>query len=53
MNRWLQGFAYRTNVDIWIFFASALAALLLAVLTICFQSIKAALTNPADSLRYE
>jgi len=53
MHQWLQNFAYRTNIELWIFFASALAALLLALLTICLQSIKAALTNPADSLRYE
>jgi ABC-type antimicrobial peptide transport system permease subunit len=53
MSKWLQGFAYRTNMGIWIFALAALAAFAIAVVTVSFQSIKAALANPADSLRYE
>ncbi len=53
MSKWLQGFAYRTNMGIWIFALAALAAFTIAVLTVSFQSIKAATANPADSLRYE
>jgi putative ABC transport system permease protein len=53
MNRWLKSFAYRTKIEIWIFSASASAALLIALLTVSCQSIKAALANPAASIRYE
>lgn len=53
MNHWLQNFPYRIQMHLWIFIASGTAALLLALSTVCFQSIKAALANPADSLRYE
>jgi putative ABC transport system permease protein len=53
MNRWLQGFAFRTSLSIWIFLASGLAALAIAALTVSFQVAKAALANPAESLKYE
>jgi putative ABC transport system permease protein len=53
MRRWLQNFAYRTSLDIWIFILSGLAALVIAVLTVSYQTIKAAMANPVDSLRYE
>ncbi len=53
MNKWLQNFAYRINLGLWMFVASAALALFFALLTICYQSIKAATVNPADSLRYE
>ena len=53
MNRWLGNFAYHTKIEMWIFLLSALVALLIAVLTVSFQSIKAAIVNPVDSLRYE
>ncbi|NIO11906.1 MAG: hypothetical protein GTO40_29300, partial [Deltaproteobacteria bacterium] len=53
MNRWLQGFAFRSSMSLWIFFASGLAALAIAVLTVSSQVIKAALANPVDSLKYE
>jgi len=52
-NRWLQNFAYRTPVGWWIFLASGLIALVFALLTVGFQAIKAAVINPAESLRYE
>ena len=53
MNRWLQNFAYRTEIDIWIFIFSASLAFIIALLIISYQSIKAALANPVESLRYE
>lgn len=53
MNKWLANFAYRTEMGIGIFLASAGLALGIALLTVSFQSAKAAVANPADSLRYE
>ena len=53
MNKWLQNFVYRINLSIWIFILSGLTALVIALLTVSFQSIKAAMANPVDSLRYE
>jgi putative ABC transport system permease protein len=53
MNQWLKNFAYRTDIRIGIFFLSAVLALVIALLTVSFQSIKAALTDPVESLRYE
>ncbi|HUB60593.1 MAG TPA: ABC transporter permease [Puia sp.] len=51
MDNWLREYAYRTNIAWWIFVVAGLAALLIALLTISFQAFKAALANPADSLR--
>jgi putative ABC transport system permease protein len=53
MNKWLQDFAYRINVSWPIFAISAVTAILIAFITISFQSIKAAIANPVDSLRSE
>ncbi|MBN2246846.1 MAG: ABC transporter permease, partial [Candidatus Aminicenantes bacterium] len=53
MHRWLQNFAYRINFSIWIFILSGLTALLIALLMVSFQCIKAATANPVNSLRYE
>jgi putative ABC transport system permease protein len=53
MNKWLQNFAYRTYIGAATFLISGGAALLIATLTVSYQSIKSARTNPADSLRYE
>jgi putative ABC transport system permease protein len=53
MNKWLQGFAYRISLSWWIFGASAGIALLIALITVSFQSIKAAIANPVNSLRSE
>jgi len=53
MDNWLKEYAYRTNIAWWIFVMAALAALLVALLTISFQALRAALANPIDSLRYE
>jgi len=51
--RWLQNFAYRTEIDVWPFILSAAAVLIIAAVTLSYQSIAAALANPADSLRSE
>jgi len=53
MNKWLQNFAYRMNIGLGIFLTSAMIALVIALLTVSYQSIKAAIANPVDSLRYE
>lgn len=53
MSYWLQNFAYQTKIKLWIFLVSATATLLIAVITVSYQSLKAALANPADSLRHE
>ena len=53
MNRWLQNFAYRIEIGIWIFVLSGMLALLIALLTVSCQAIKAAVANPVESLRYE
>jgi putative ABC transport system permease protein len=53
MYSWLQDFAYRTTIDWWLFPLSTMMAALIAVLTIGFRAIKAAVANPIDSLRVE
>jgi putative ABC transport system permease protein len=53
MNRWLQGFAYRMDIHPLIFVLTALISLSIALITVSYQAIRAALANPVDSLRYE
>jgi len=53
MQNWLQNFAYRVDVRLWIFALSAILSLAIALLTVSYQTIKAAIANPVDSLRYE
>ena len=53
MVRWLQSFAYRSDIGLWVFILSGLMAMVIALLTVSFQAIKAAVANPVDSLRYE
>jgi len=53
MKGWLENFAYRTSIGIGTFVLSGFVALLIAVVTVSYQSIKAAFANPVDSLRYE
>src|SRR5665213_2661546 len=53
MNKWLQNFAYRIDVKWWMFLLSGCVAILIALLTVSFQSIKAAVANPVESLRSE
>ena len=53
LNNWLQDFAYRINISFWSFLFAGFTALLIAILTVSYQSIKAALANPIDSIKYE
>jgi len=53
MNQWLQGFAYRVTVKWWTFFVAGLIALFIALFTVSFQAVKAAVANPVKSLRTE
>ena len=53
MTHWLQNFAYHTNLTFQVFIISFLIAVLIAILSVSYQSMKAAIANPADSLRYE
>ncbi|MBX2950932.1 MAG: ABC transporter permease [Leadbetterella sp.] len=53
MNKWLQQFSYRVETSWWIFAAAGAVALLLALVTVSFQAIKAAMTSPVKSLRTE
>jgi len=53
MHNWLQSYSYRINIDPWVFVIAGMAAMLIAVVTISFQSIKAAVANPVKSLRRE
>jgi putative ABC transport system permease protein len=53
MNRWLQDFAYRVEISWWVFALAGCVALLIALLTISSQAIKAVRANPVDALKYE
>jgi putative ABC transport system permease protein len=53
VQKWLQDFPYRVHIEWWIFLLTAVAALFIAMITICFQSIKAAIANPVKSLRMD
>ena len=53
MNNWLDDFPYRTNISIWVFVVAAVAAVFIALITVSFQAIKAAMANPVKSLRAE
>jgi putative ABC transport system permease protein len=53
LNDWLKDFPYRVDVSWWVFAIAMVAALTIAFLTVSFQSIKAATTNPVKSLRTE
>jgi putative ABC transport system permease protein len=53
MNEWLNNFAYKTEVGFWIYILAGGFAVIIALLTISSQAIKAALANPVESLRHE
>lgn len=53
MNKWLQGFAYRINFHWWMFAIAVIVAILIALLTVGVQAVKAAIANPVKSLRTE
>jgi len=52
-NRWLQDFAYRINISWWIFPAAGITVLLIALMTVGYHALKAALVNPVKSIRTE
>ena len=51
MHAWLQDFAYRINISLWVFVSAGFAALVIALITVSFQAVRAAIANPVDSLR--
>jgi putative ABC transport system permease protein len=53
MNKWLQGFAYRIEFHWWMFALAVITAMMIALLTVGLQSLKAALMNPVKSIRTE
>ena len=53
MNKWLQNFAYKINISWWVFAIAGMLAILISLITISFQAIKAAIANPVKSLRTE
>lgn len=53
MDNWLQDFAYRTDIEWWVFAVAGIIAILVAFLTVSFQSVKAALANPIGALKSE
>jgi ABC-type antimicrobial peptide transport system permease subunit len=53
MHTWLKGYNYHTSIDWWVFVLSALISIIIALVTVSFQSVKAALMNPVKSLRSE
>jgi ABC-type antimicrobial peptide transport system permease subunit len=53
MNKWLQDFAYRIHISLWVFVIAGILAVLIALFTVSFQAVKAAIANPVKSLRTE
>jgi putative ABC transport system permease protein len=53
MDNWLQNFAYRINIDWTVFVFTIIISFLIAILTVSYQALKAAFTNPAVALHYE
>jgi putative ABC transport system permease protein len=53
MNNWLQDFAYRINIKWWVFLFAGILAIIIALITVGIQALKAALSNPVKSLRTE
>jgi len=53
MSRWLEGFAYKTNISWWIFLVAGLSALVITLVTVTWQSFRVAVKNPVEAIRYE
>jgi putative ABC transport system permease protein len=53
MDKWLADFAYRINIEWWVFAVAGLCAILIALLTVSYQAIRAAVMNPVESLKSE
>ncbi len=53
MKKWLQGYAYRTEITVWIFLLAGLSAAAIALATVSLEAFRASRTDPARALRYE
>jgi len=53
MNDWLQNYVYRISISLWMFIVAGIMAIIIALITVSFQAIKAAVANPVKSLRTE
>jgi ABC-type antimicrobial peptide transport system permease subunit len=53
MSKWLQGYNYRISISIWVFVIAAVLTIVISIITVSFQAIKAAMANPVKSLRSE
>jgi ABC-type lipoprotein release transport system permease subunit len=53
MNKWLEDFVYRIDIEWWMFAVAGMVAVVIALLTVSMQAVKAAVANPVDSLRDE
>ncbi|HSZ31882.1 MAG TPA: FtsX-like permease family protein, partial [Puia sp.] len=53
MNQWLRGYAYKTNISVWVFLSAGIITMLIAFLTVSYQTIRAAIANPVVTLRIE
>ena len=53
MNKWLQDYTYRINISVWILIAASALTIVIALATVSFQALKAAMANPIKSLRRE
>jgi putative ABC transport system permease protein len=53
MNKWMENFAYKSGIGLWVFFYTGILAVGIALATVSYQSIKAALLNPVEAIKYE
>ena len=53
MRKWLENFVYRTDIGIWAFVLSAVTVFIIALISVSYQSMKAAMSNPVDAIKYE
>jgi putative ABC transport system permease protein len=53
MHQWLQNYSYRTDISWWVFALAGISAIIITIMTVSFQSIKAAMANPVKSLKAE
>ena len=53
MDKWLQDYVYRINISWWIFIVGGISAIVIALITVSFQAVKAAIANPVKSLKAE
>jgi hypothetical protein len=53
MNKWLENYPYHTHVSLWMILSTVTGALLITLITVSFQTVRAALSNPVKSLRTE